>query len=109
MGNQDSALPDLIIARQKRGVSLEEIAESTKISISYLRAIEQGIFEKLPGGIYTVSYLRQYAQAIEYDEDELVRQYHRLTGTNPPQPGADPPKGPAGSLGRFARVLSVLG
>ncbi len=108
MGNQHGALPDLLIARQKRGVSLEEIAESTKISIFYLRAIEEGVFEKLPGGIYTVSYLRQYAQAIDYDEDALVRHYHRLTGVEPPQPGADPPKRSSGPLGRFVRVLSVL-
>lgn len=104
-----SALPDLLIARQKRGVSLEEIAASTKITISYLRAIEEGTFERLPGGIYTVSYIRQYARAIDYDEDELVRRYYRLTGTEPPKPppGMPSAKGSSGgALERLARVLS---
>ncbi len=79
MDVQKGALPDLMIARQKSGVSLQEIAASTKISIFYLRAIEEGVFDKLPGGIYTVSYIRQYARAIDYDEDELIRHYYLLT------------------------------
>ena len=105
MDVQKGVLPDLLIARQKKGVSLEEIATSTKICISYLRAIEEGIFERLPGGIYTVSYIRQYAQAIDYDEDDLVRHYYRVTGAEPPAPGATPPKAASGSWARLARVL----
>lgn len=70
-----SALPDLAAIRQRRGLSLEDIAHTTKISLGYLRAIEEGRFESLPGGIYDVSYLRQYARAIDYDEDELIRRY----------------------------------
>jgi cytoskeletal protein RodZ len=38
----------------------------------YLHAIEVGQLEKLPGGIYTRSYLRQYAQAIDYNECDLL-------------------------------------
>lgn len=99
-------LPDLVIVRQKSGVSLQEIAAATKIAVSYLRAIEEGVFDRLPGGIYTVSYIRQYARAIDYDEDELVRQYYRLTGAEPPQePGTAPPKGSSGPWERLARVL----
>jgi cytoskeletal protein RodZ len=106
MEAQAGALPDLVIARQKSGVSLEEIAASTKIAVSYLRAIEQGIFEKLPGGIYTVSYIRQYARAIEFDEEALVRHYYRITGAETPeQPGTTPPKQPSGHWARLARVL----
>ncbi len=107
MDVQNRALPDLLIARQKSGVSLKEIAASTKIAVSYLRAIEEGVFEKLPGGIYTVSYIRQYARAIDYDEDELVRYYYRVTGVEPPEkPGATPPEQSSGPGVRLARVLS---
>ncbi|HEY1207516.1 MAG: helix-turn-helix domain-containing protein [Bryobacteraceae bacterium] len=102
----NGVLPDLVIARQKSGVSLKEIAESTKIAVSYLRAIEEGVFDKLPGGIYTVSYIRQYARAIEYDENELVHYYYRLTGAEPPeQPGTAPPKPSSRSWVRLARTL----
>ena len=58
--------------RLKRGVSLEEIAETTKISMRFLRAIEDEEFEKLPGGIFRTSYLRQYATAIGLEEAKLI-------------------------------------
>lgn len=67
----------LTTIRRNRGVSLEQIAESTKISIRSLEAIEQGEFRKLPGGIYNTSYIKQYARAIDYDECTLLAFYHR--------------------------------
>ena len=63
--------------RQTRGISLEQIANETKISVRSLRAIEEGEFKKLPGGIYNTSYIRQYARAIEYDECALIAFYTR--------------------------------
>jgi cytoskeletal protein RodZ len=67
---------------------LAQIAESTKISVRSLEAIEQGEFSKLPGGIYNTSYIRQYARAIDYDERALLSYYHQATG-NPPQSEAN--------------------
>ena len=67
----------LATIRRNRGISLEQIAESTKISIRSLDAIERGEFRKLPGGIYNTSYIRQYARAIDYDEAALLAYYHR--------------------------------
>jgi cytoskeletal protein RodZ len=72
--------PDLLTVRHKQGISLRDIAASTKIGMFYLEAIERGEFEKLPGGIYTTSYIRQYAQAIDYDENELLECYYRAAG-----------------------------
>ena len=56
---------NLSVCREKRGVTLEQIAERTKISMRFLRAIEEGEYVKLPGGIFATSYLRQYAAVIE--------------------------------------------
>ena len=67
----------LATIRRNRGISLRQIAESTKIGVRALEAIEQGEFQKLPGGIYTTSYIRQYARAIDYDESEILAVYHR--------------------------------
>ena len=64
--------------RLKKGVSLEHIAEVTKISMRFLRAIEEEEFDKLPGGIFNTSYLRQYAAAIGLDESCLLSYYNRL-------------------------------
>jgi cytoskeletal protein RodZ len=63
--------------RARRGVTLEQIRESTKIGIFFLRAIEDGEYHKLPGGIYSTSYIRQYAQAAGVDESVLLQQYRQ--------------------------------
>jgi cytoskeletal protein RodZ len=67
-------------ARQKKGLALADIAGRTKIGVRYLQAIEDGDFEKLPGGLYDLSYMRQYAEAIEYDELELIAFYRDRMG-----------------------------
>ena len=64
--------------RQTSGVSLEEIARDTKLRVTTLKAIEEANFDVLPGGIYNISYIRQYARAIGADEGSLVRQYRAL-------------------------------
>lgn len=61
--------------RQRQDISLEQIAERTKISLQFLRAIEAEEFHKLPGGIFSTSYLRQYASSIDLDPTELLAHY----------------------------------
>jgi cytoskeletal protein RodZ len=61
--------------RRKRGVSLEQIANSTKISTRFLRAIESEEFEKLPGGIFNINYIRQYATAIGFPAQKVLSHY----------------------------------
>jgi len=79
----------LATIRRNRGISLEQIAESTKISVRSLEAIERGEFRKLPGGIYNTSYIRQYAKAIDYDESAILAVYHRemKIASEPPAQG----------------------
>ncbi len=74
---EEKSVLGLSTIRRNRGISLEQIAESTKIGIRSLEAIEQGDFRKLPGGIYNTSYIRQYARAIDYDECALIAYYTR--------------------------------
>jgi cytoskeletal protein RodZ len=89
VGNDDSVL-GLASIRRNRGLTLEQIAQDTKISVRALQAIETGEFKKLPGGIYNTSYIRQYARAIEFDESELLAYYHSKveipTETSPVNP-----------------------
>ena len=79
--------PALSTIRRNRGVSLEEIANSTKISVRSLEAIERGDFRKLPGGIYSTSYIKQYARAIDYDAAIILDIYYRATDS--PSPDSD--------------------
>jgi cytoskeleton protein RodZ len=61
--------------RQTKGISLEQISSITKLRVSTLQAIEDGDFDALPGGIYNISYIRQYARAIDVDESHLIQLY----------------------------------
>ncbi len=78
-----NSLPDLECLRRSKGLTLDQIAQQTKISLRYLQAIEEGRVSRLPGGVYNNSYLRQYARAIDYDENELVAFYSTAGLTTP--------------------------
>lgn len=72
--------------RLKKGISLNAIAASTKLSVRQLEAIEAGDFSRLPGGIYNTSYIRQYARAIEFDESDLLAFYQDACNPVSPAP-----------------------
>ena len=74
---------ELASTRQKKAISLEQISETTKIGIRSLKAIEAGEFQKLPGGVYSTSYIRQYARAIEFDESQILTMYYAVMGIKP--------------------------
>jgi len=61
--------------REMRGVSLEEIAESTKIGKRNLLALETEEFNKLPGGIFNKGFVRAYAKYLGLDEDQAVTDF----------------------------------
>jgi cytoskeleton protein RodZ len=58
--------------REMRGVSLEEISAATKISVRFLQAIENEELSKLPGGIFTRSFVRTYARYLGLDEERVL-------------------------------------
>jgi len=95
---------DLSRFRRKAGISLEQIADRTKISLRFLRAIEDEEFEKLPGGIFSTSYLRQYAASIGYDEGELLTHFDRKTNPEPLSKGPQPENGSRRFLDRWLRI-----
>jgi cytoskeletal protein RodZ len=96
---------DLPRFRIRAGVSLEQIAQSTKIGSRFLEAIEGERFEQLPGGIFSTSYLRQYAEAIGYDEDALVAYYNQKM--NPSEPITKGPQSETGARGLLDRWLGT--
>lgn len=61
--------------REMRNISLDEIAESTKIGCRMLRALEQEDFEKLPGGIFNKGFVRAYAKFLGLDEEQSVADF----------------------------------
>ncbi len=108
--SSDNQLLDLRSSRQRRGVSLEDIAERTKISIRFLRAIEAEDFDQLPGGIFATSYLRQYAAAAGVEESRLLNIYSGKLQDKQAS-GAEPADRPAvrGTLAKFLLGSVVAG
>src|SRR5437870_8851903 len=62
-------------ARERRGVSLRQIAEATKIGISALEALERNDISRLPGGIFSRAFVRSYAAEIGVDPEQTVREF----------------------------------
>ena len=65
----------LRLARERRGTSLQQISAATKISIAALEALERNDISKLPGGIFSRSFVRSYAQEVGLDPDETVHEF----------------------------------
>jgi cytoskeletal protein RodZ len=65
----------LRLARERRGISVREIAARTKISIAALEALERNDVSKLPGGIFSRAFVRSYAHEVGLDPDETVREF----------------------------------
>ena len=62
-------------AREARGISLREIAVSTKISKAALEALERDDIGNLPGGIFTRSFVRSYADAVGLDPEATLQDF----------------------------------
>lgn len=68
---QASVAEQLRITRNKLGVSIADAALATKVSSKYLEALEDGQYHKLPEGIYSLNFLREYGQYLGLDYQKL--------------------------------------
>ena len=62
-------------SREQRGISLRQIAEATKISVSQLEALERNDISRLPGGIFSRAFVRSYAVEVGADPEQTVRDF----------------------------------
>lgn len=72
--------------REMRGISLQEIALSTKIGVRSLQALEEEDFEKLPGGIFNKGFVRAYARYLGIDEEQAVADFQAARTEKMPAP-----------------------
>ena len=61
--------------REQRGIALEAISNTTKISTRMLRALEEERFDQLPGGVFNKGFVRAYARHIGLNEEDAVADY----------------------------------
>jgi cytoskeletal protein RodZ len=62
-------------ARERRGISLRTIANTTKISVVALEALERNEVSRLPGGIFSRAFVRSYAIEVGLDPDTAIQEF----------------------------------
>ena len=115
----------LQLARERLGIPIEAIAESTKIKRSLLTDLERGDVSKWPLGIYRRAFVREYAATIGLPADEIVSEFvealsggrraaHRARRAHAPatrtaiDDGFYPNQAAIGALGRLAVAIVEL-
>jgi cytoskeleton protein RodZ len=62
-------------ARERRGLSLRQIASATKIGMLTLEALERNDIARLPGGIFSRAFVRSYALEVGLDPEETIQEF----------------------------------
>jgi transcriptional regulator with XRE-family HTH domain len=62
-------------ARERRGLSLRQISNSTKIAMMTLEALERNDIARLPGGIFSRSFVRAYAVEVGLEPEVMIEQF----------------------------------
>ena len=80
--NSDEGLSGRVLEkiRTQLAIPLQEIANKTRINITYLQFIEQDYYKGLPVEVYLRSYLIQYAQTIGFDPKKIADGYLKRWG-----------------------------
>lgn len=72
----------LASARNSQGLSVTEVAEHLKITESYVRAIEQSAFDRLPQAAFVRGYIRNYAKMVGLSGQRLVEDFDLFIGNS---------------------------
>lgn len=80
---KESFGPILQAARERRGVTLHDIAEITNVPSELWRDFERSDVELWPDHLNTPGYVRQYAEAVGLDPDMVAEQFRKLYPERP--------------------------
>ena len=70
-------------ARLSKGYSLDDLQEITKIQKRYLVGIEEGNYSIMPGSFYVRAFIKQYAEAVGLDAEEILETYKNELPSTP--------------------------
>lgn len=73
--------------RRNLGGDIDKIAASLRIRASFLKAIEESHYDRLPAQVYAIGFVRAYAVHLGLDGDEAVRRFKQETVGFEPQRG----------------------
>lgn len=95
--------------RQRTSTSIDTVANALNLRESYLKALEAGDWSNMPGEVYALGFLRQYADYLNLNLDDSIEKlksgHYHLTK---PLTFPDPPVAPKKSWMIFAAVAFVL-
>ena len=103
--------------RERRALSLDDIAIQTRIPMRHLDAIERSEYEKLPGSTYAIGFTRSYARAVELDDVKIGSELRielaqsgigGFQATTPNYEPTDPSSVPSRMLAWTAAAIGVL-
>ena len=77
--------------RERRGVTLQQIAQSSKVPASLFAGLEAGDCSRWPAGLYARAYMRVYAEAIGLNAEETVEEFVAAFGATIKADGIDAP------------------
>ena len=78
-------------AREAKGLSLDDLQQITKIQKRYLIGIEEGNYDMMPGKFYVRAFIKQYAEAVGLDAEQLFAE-HKTDIPAPVQQQEEVPK-----------------
>ncbi len=114
-GEPQSVGAALAVARAKRGLSVEDVASSTRIRATLIRGIEVDDFSRCGGAAYARGHIKSIAQVVGADGRQLVAEFDRQhdnpvpTLTASPLPAFDPPTEAGRPTARWASAaIGVL-
>ena len=61
--------------RTRKKLNLEQVEKETKVSMKYLVAIEGSNFSNLPPEVYTIGFIRRYANFLQIDSEKMILKY----------------------------------
>ncbi|WP_237658303.1 helix-turn-helix domain-containing protein [Ureibacillus xyleni] len=70
-------------ARLSKGYSLDDLQDITKIQKRYLVGIEEGNYSIMPGSFYVRAFIKQYAEAVGLDADEILEEFKKELPNQP--------------------------
>ena len=106
------------LLRQTRialGQSVAEVARDVRIRQAFLEAIENGRFDQLPGGAYTIGFIRTYSEHLGLEANEVVRRFKLETGAKAPAAKLNFPSPlaesgvPKGAILLIGAVIALIG
>ncbi|MDF2662944.1 MAG: Xre family transcriptional regulator [Paenibacillus sp.] len=77
-------------ARLDKGISLDQLEETTKIRKRYLEAIEEGDYKVLPGNFYVRAFIKSYAETVGLDPNEVLEHYGKAVPATEVEPAVEP-------------------